>query len=165
MPKTDLKLKTINANSGAKINTTITYVNGSASSGTLKQYAQLLNGLTNNIYSETDRIQTINVDTEEVPVPAFKQVPTFTMGTPAYTDVCHIPFSYDGDGEVKVAIMYLSGSTWRYDGSYTYNATNHEIVGTGGSGAANPGTDNKMFVVMTETDNCYSAGLYVEFHV
>lgn len=95
MPKTDLKIKSINANSGSKINTTVTYVNGSASSGALKTYAQLLNGLTNNIYSETDRIQTINVDTEAVPVPATpKPTPTITV-TPssvAASDVYTEPY-------------------------------------------------------------------------
>ena len=160
MPKTDLKLKTINANSGAKINTTITYVNGSASSGTLKQYAQLLNGLTNNIYSETDRIQTINVDTEEVPVPAFKQIPNLTIGTPyvSSSTELNVPYTYDGDGTLHAVILYKqdSSSTTNYK-TTTVDTTNHVIKSECYYGQS---YDYYFFVVSDETDAFYSSGIY-----
>lgn len=43
---------------------TITNVNAACSSGTLKTFSQMLNGLTSNIYLKTDRVDKSNVDTE-----------------------------------------------------------------------------------------------------
>lgn len=68
MAKTDLKLYSKAQGSEKKITTSLPYTNPTADSTTLKQFAVKLNNLTTNIYSETDRVQTINVDTEEVPV-------------------------------------------------------------------------------------------------
>lgn len=68
MAKTDLKMYSTDA-SDKKITTTLTYVNPAADSTTLKQFATKLNAFTTNTYGETDRVQTINVDTEEVPTP------------------------------------------------------------------------------------------------
>lgn len=79
MSSTSLKLVSSNAQTGAKINTTIPYVNESASSATLKQFGQMLNSLTTNNYLQTDRVQTINVDTEEVPTGNTKPTPTITL--------------------------------------------------------------------------------------
>lgn len=67
MAKTELKLKSKNAATGQNITTTLTYVNPNADSATLKTFGQKLNAFTTNNYVETDRVQTINVDTEEVP--------------------------------------------------------------------------------------------------
>lgn len=67
MAKTELKLKSKNAATGQDITTTISYVNPTADSTTLKTFGQKLNALTTNNYTETDRVQTINVDTEVVP--------------------------------------------------------------------------------------------------
>lgn len=69
MAKTSLQVKAKNAATERATNVTITYVNPEADSATLKQFGQMLNGFTNNVYEETNRIQTINVDTEEVPSP------------------------------------------------------------------------------------------------
>lgn len=68
MAKTDLQLKTLAQATGAKMTTTLTYVNPNANSATLKEFGQKLNNLTTNTYVETNRVQTINVDTEQVPV-------------------------------------------------------------------------------------------------
>lgn len=38
------------------VKTTVTYVNGSVSNPTLKQFAQMLNALTTNVYDGTTRI-------------------------------------------------------------------------------------------------------------
>lgn len=38
------------------VKTTVNYVNGSASSATLKQFAQMLNALTTNVYDGTTKI-------------------------------------------------------------------------------------------------------------
>lgn len=64
MPKTDIKLYSKNT-SGQKQTTTITYVNNEVSSDILKDFAQSLNALTTNSYEKTDRINTINCDTEQ----------------------------------------------------------------------------------------------------
>lgn len=69
MAKTELKLKTKNAGTGQNITTTVGYVNPTADSNTLKTFGQMLNNMTTNNYVETDRVQTINVDTEEVVIP------------------------------------------------------------------------------------------------
>lgn len=66
MAKTELKLKTKNAATEQAITTTVGYVNPEADSNTLKTFGQMLNALTTNTYIETDRVQTINVDTEQV---------------------------------------------------------------------------------------------------
>lgn len=67
MAKTSLQVKAKNAATERATNVTITYVNPDADSATLKQFGQMLNGFTNNVYEETNRIQTINVDTEQTP--------------------------------------------------------------------------------------------------
>lgn len=68
MAKTELKLKSKNQATDQTITTTIGYVNPSADSNTLKTFGQKLNAFTTNNYVETDRQQTINVDTEQIPV-------------------------------------------------------------------------------------------------
>lgn len=67
MAKTELKLKSKNAATGQDITTTLSYVNPTADSATLKTFGQKLNTFTTNNYVETDRVQTINVDTEATP--------------------------------------------------------------------------------------------------
>lgn len=64
MPKVDLKLYSTDAADGKKITTSVTYVNPNASNAVLKSFAQQLNAFTTNTYSETDRVETVNVDTE-----------------------------------------------------------------------------------------------------
>lgn len=66
MAKTNLQIKAKNAMTDQSITTTLTYVNPEADSTALKTFATKLNGLTTNIYEEANRVQSINVDTEEV---------------------------------------------------------------------------------------------------
>lgn len=65
MPKTDIKLYSTDAGTGSKITTSVSYVNPNASNAVLKSFGQQLNALTTNGYVQTDRIETINVDTDE----------------------------------------------------------------------------------------------------
>lgn len=65
MPKVDLKLYSTDAAEGKKITTSVTYVNPNVSNSVLKSFAQQLNAFTTNSYVETDRVETVNVDTEE----------------------------------------------------------------------------------------------------
>lgn len=51
----------------AKIQKTITYINGSASSADLLQLGRGLTSLTNHQYEQSDLVLKYNVDTEEVP--------------------------------------------------------------------------------------------------
>lgn len=101
MAKTELKLKSKNAATGQDITTTLTYVNPNANSTTLKTFGQKLNAMTTNIYGETDRVQTINVDTEEVPGGSSKPAHTLTVTRDWWSSSAalsmSITFTYDGD--------------------------------------------------------------------
>ena len=81
-----------------KLTTTVSYVNASASAGTLKQFGQMLNGFTTNTYDESIRVQKIHVDTEEVPVPAppAKTTPTLTLSKGSANG--YVNYTYNGDG-------------------------------------------------------------------
>lgn len=67
MARTDLKIYATDPESGKQQMTSINYVNGSASSGTLKTLAQMINAFTENTYTKANRVNTLNVDTEDVP--------------------------------------------------------------------------------------------------
>lgn len=67
MAKTDLKILSTNAGTGQKMTTTISHINPAANSSLLRELGTKLNSMTTNNYSETNRVQTINVDTETVP--------------------------------------------------------------------------------------------------
>ena len=108
MAKTSLQLKSKSASTEQSITTTLTYVNPEADSQTLKTFAQKLNSLTTNIYDEANRVQTINVDTEEVPTQPTAS--TLTLNAKAsYTrgndhDYVNIPlsdFEYTGSGNLN----------------------------------------------------------------
>lgn len=85
MARTDLKLKSKDNSTGRDMTTTITHVNENANKATLLEFGQKLNNLTVNVYEQTDRVQTINVDTEDVPIN--KQTPTlsFVSNSPQHT--------------------------------------------------------------------------------
>lgn len=103
MAKTELKLKTTNAATGQNITTTVGYVNPTADSQTLKTFGQKLNAFTTNNYVETDRVQTINVDTEEVVIPDTRPTPTITLTKFSHREgtletLVSANYTYDGDG-------------------------------------------------------------------
>lgn len=107
MAKTDLKIKSTNAATGASITTSVTYVNPDANSATLKQFATKLNAFTTNSYAQADRVHTINVDTEDVPiVPTPKESPNLTIGNWVWHNQngYEAPISYEGDGHVTLAV-------------------------------------------------------------
>jgi len=79
MARTDLKILSTNAGTGQKMTSTISHINPNANSSLLRQLGTKLNSLTTNNYAETNRVQTINVDTEEVVIP--KQTLQLTAGT------------------------------------------------------------------------------------
>ena len=97
------------------ITTTISNVNPEAEPITVKDFAQRLNNLTTNTYTQTDYIVTTNLDTEVPPVPSedTRQTPTITLGaTPSAaainaTDGQRIIATVTGDGEWY---MYVRGA-------------------------------------------------------
>ena len=101
MAKTDVKLYAIDT-LGKATTTTISDVNPDATSSQLVQMGHLFNNLTQNTYSKTDRINTINCDTEGG---SSKQTPTLTL-SPNTLSLANIQaskrnvtVSYDGDGQ------------------------------------------------------------------
>lgn len=64
--KTSLALNYKEAMSGKKGQKTFTDINPNATSQEILTFTTAVNALTTNIYESTDRIQVINVDTEEV---------------------------------------------------------------------------------------------------
>lgn len=75
----------------------ITYVSASASSADLLSMAQGLTGLTTNTYESADRIQKINIDTEQLPATP-KTVPTLSVSDNGGGTVGTV--TYTGDGEL-----------------------------------------------------------------
>lgn len=67
MARTDLKILSTNAGTGQKMTSTISHINPAANSSLLRELGTKLNSMTTNNYAETNRVQTINVDTETVP--------------------------------------------------------------------------------------------------
>lgn len=65
MPKIDVKLSYTAAATGKKGTMTISDVNPTATRAQLMQLTQGLNALTTNIYGESNRIATTNLDTED----------------------------------------------------------------------------------------------------
>ena len=101
---------------GKDIAKSVTYVSASASSADLKSMAQGLVGLTQNTYDGADRIQKLNVDTEQVPQtePA-RLTPAFTV-TKNQIDIPKNPsilFAYNGNGSIAVAAT--GQDTWGDD--------------------------------------------------
>lgn len=107
MPKVDLKLYSLGTQDGKKITSTVNYVNPDANNTVLKTFAQQLNSLTTNVYDSTDRVETMNVDTES----SRKQFRNTTItgatrgGTATITMNCA-----DGESFNPVA-MYMTGSS------------------------------------------------------
>lgn len=55
MANTSLEIRATD-NQNKTVKTTVTYVNGSVSNPTLKQFAQMLNALTTNVYEGATRV-------------------------------------------------------------------------------------------------------------
>lgn len=111
MPKTDLKIYSSVSAGGKKITTSVPYINDTTNSATLRQFAQKLNNFTTNYYNGADRVQTIDIGTEEVPVPATpKTEPTLTVGdfTESNSSLTSY-YVYDGDGIITTSVSLVSG--------------------------------------------------------
>lgn len=103
MAKIAINMITTEQGTGRKLQKTLTDINAEATSAQIKTFATALNGLTTNVYGETNRIEKLNVDTEESG--GSKIVPTLTLsefseGTATVT--------YNGDGTLVLKV--ISGS-------------------------------------------------------
>lgn len=66
MAKISIALNSTEQTTGKKLQKTFTDVKASATSEQITNFTKGLNNLTTNIYSETNRIEKLNADTEEV---------------------------------------------------------------------------------------------------
>lgn len=102
MARTDLKIVSVETATQDKITTTIGYVNQTATSAKLKQLAEKLNALTTNQYHEANRVNTLNVDSEEVPDYPEAEI-TFTQSSFNAQDLIN-------GGSVKIGSVTINNS-------------------------------------------------------
>lgn len=120
MAKTDLKINATDGY-GKDITTTISYVNPEAGKSDILNFTQALNGLTKNTYKETERIQTVNVDLEDVP-----DTPTFSASITQYSAADFTDddsggkigspsnLNYNGDGDLVLDSKAIINSNLRF---------------------------------------------------
>ncbi len=65
MAKTSLIISNTDSTTGKKLQKTLTDINSAATNDELKTFAQAVNAVTTNTYGESNRVDRINVDTEE----------------------------------------------------------------------------------------------------
>ncbi len=104
MPKVDLKLYSTDAADGKKITTSVTYVNPAASNAVLKSFAQQLNALTTNNYTQTDRVETVNVDTDD----SRKQFRDILITGATRGATATISVNIEENGSVNPAVFFYS---------------------------------------------------------
>lgn len=107
MPKVDIKLYSTDAAEGKKITTSVPYVNPEASNSVLKEFAQQLNAFTSNTYVETDRVETVNVDTDE----SRKQFRRITITGAAQGATATISFNKAESETVSPAVFFYTNGT------------------------------------------------------
>lgn len=107
MPKVDIKLYSTDATDGKKITTSVPYVNPDASNSVLKEFAQRLNAFTSNNYTETDRVETVNVDTDS----SRKQFRRITITGAAQGATATITFNKSETETATPAVFYYSNGT------------------------------------------------------
>ena len=116
MASTDLKIK---STYGGKSQTlTVSDANTQASDAVLLQFGQKIIDLTDNVYGSTDKVTTLNLDTE---TSASKQIPTLTLNptsisaaslqTATYVD---ISYTYSGDANEIAVQMPIATATTVY---------------------------------------------------
>ena len=102
MARTDAKLHSKGLG-GETITTTIGYISPNATNNEIKTFAQMLNGITNNVYDNTDKVTTVNCDTEDD-----KQTPTIdtniTVGSSVYGRTFTMASDYTGNAPVYMSM-------------------------------------------------------------
>lgn len=115
MPKTDIKLYSTEP-SGKATTATISDVNPDATNEQLKTLGQMLNAFTRNRYDKTNRINTIQCDTEEgggsqtatiTLSPASVDLTTLKAALTSSSRLYPLTATYDGDGQLYA---FVSGN-------------------------------------------------------
>lgn len=169
MAKTNLQLRARGIATDKAITTTITHVNPEADSTTLRQFGSMLNGLTDDIYVETNRIQTINVDTEEVIIPKLTgsiSINSNAHGTRNGTAIVLGASNFTVNGQQLTSIPednYIFGYASTNSGMYGVLASkslNGVMIRTSDSTIETPtGTYSSIRLALKETDE-YTAATY-----
>jgi len=132
---------------GNKKQKSLTNINPEASSAQLKSFAQNLIALTNQTYSETNRIEKINVDTEDT---SGKITPTFTVGDFEVLENIgyRAPYTYNGDGKICANITGGYNAPFiSFSEMYVF-LTNHNT---------SSGSNYTVTITTTETDTYAAA--------
>lgn len=117
--KEDIKISSTGG--GKSLSTTISYVNPAVNNADLATFGQMLTALTTNIYESTDRVTTVNCDTEEGG--GIKPTPTFSisMNTVSIANLNlagayqEFNFSTNSDGDASFSFTPAEGQTATYD--------------------------------------------------
>ena len=168
MPKTDIKLYSTEP-SGKATTATISDVNPEATNAQLKTLGQMLNAFTRNRYDKTNRINTIQCDTEEGDE---KQTATLTA-TPnpiswatfkaaiANNGVFEITLTYDGDANGFFVKNVYTFVTTRIENSKIICSSSLQAAAIPDYSQAI--ADNPLGIETEETDNFKAATLTIPF--
>lgn len=153
-------LKVIGARNGKNITTTITDVNPAATNAQLASLGTKFTALTTNVYQETNRVTTVNCDTE--PGGGVKPAPTLTL------DKYSLPASSISNvnaGNICTATTNSDGQLYAVSKGEPSSMVMLGVIGTaivGRQGTAAV-TAQTLKIGVTETENF--AGLEVEFQI
>lgn len=149
MPKVDIKLYSTDAAEGKKITTSVPYVNPNASNSVLKEFAQRLNAFTTNTYVETDRVETVNVDTDE----SRKQFRNITITGAAQGATATLTINIDDGETVNPAVFFYSNSTVQLLSASSASSTDPNIAKFN---VAIPSSSGQLFAGLAAKTNFYS---------
>lgn len=154
MPKTDLKLYSTDAATGAKQTTSISYVNPNASNSVLKTFAQQLNALTTNGYVSTDRIETVNVDTEG----SRKQFRNLTVTGAIQGSTATISANIQVGGSINPAVFFFSNNTVTL---LTTTAATSDDPTIAKRSVTIPNSSGEMYIGLLTNDDFYADFIFV----
>lgn len=124
--KEDIKISSTGG--GKSLSTTISYINPAVNNEDLATFGQMLTALTTNIYESTDRVTTVNCDTEEGD--GIKPTPTLSMPVTSMTaaglDLAQytddgIEIVTNSDGEIAISFSGFSGEAINYPFAFVRN--------------------------------------------
>ncbi len=117
MPKTDLKIYSTDAGTGAKITSSVSYVNPTVANSVLKSFAQQLNAFTTNGYVSADRVDTTNVDTED-PSPITKSFREITITGASRGATATITYNATPSITNNPVVFFITPSGGSYSATY-----------------------------------------------
>lgn len=153
MPKVDLKLYSTDASDGKKITTSVTYVNPNVSNNVLKTFAQQLNAFTTNTYSSTDRVETVNVDTDD----SRKQFRDVIITGATQGETAIISFNITAGEELTPAVFFYSNNAVQLL-TTTKQSSADPLVGR--YSVTIPNSNGTLFVGLTPRTEFYSEFTY-----